>query len=182
MSLPNYITVLRIILVPFFFTELMSYRPGEEHHLRFALGLFICGTLTDALDGFLARVMKSKTELGTFMDPVADKLLLLSGFFGLLFVEALPYRPPLWITVTVVFREMLIIIALIGIYLLSGKIRVQPNFLGKCTTVAQMATLIVILLKWEFSFLLWHVMAVLTIASVISYFCRDIPKLLAKPA
>ena len=177
MSLPNYITFLRILLVPFFFTELMSYESGQEHHRWLALVLFAIATLTDALDGFLARMTHSRTELGTFLDPLADKLLLVSGYLALLAVEALPYRPPLWITVTIVFRDIMIIGGLILIYLLSGKVHVQPNFLGKCTTAAQMLTLIAILLKWPYSFLLWNVTAVLTIASFFVYFRRELTKL-----
>lgn len=177
MSLPNYITFFRIFLVPFFFTELMSYEAGEERHRWLALMIFAVAAVTDALDGFLARVTHSKTELGTFLDPFADKLLLVSGYLALLAVEGLPYRPPLWITVTIVFRDLMIIMGLILIYLLSGKIRVQPNFLGKCTTAAQMLTLIAILLKWPFSFMLWNLTAVLTMASLFVYFRRELSKL-----
>ena len=88
MSLPNTITFIRIILVPFFFTELVSYKPNAEHHLKIALILFMTAASTDALDGFLARTLKLKTELGTFLDPLADKLLLVSGFLALLAVPA----------------------------------------------------------------------------------------------
>jgi cardiolipin synthase len=182
LSLPNTITFVRIFIVPFFFTELISYKSGSEHHLRIAMILFATATFTDALDGFLARVMKCKTELGTFLDPLADKLLLLSGYLGLLFVDALPYKPPLWITVTIVFRDLMILIGLAMIYVMSGKIPVRPNFLGKCTTAAQMLTFIAILLKWEFSFLLWNTMAALTIVSFYSYFRREASKMMGPPA
>jgi cardiolipin synthase (CMP-forming) len=162
-----------MLLVPFFFTELVSYQPGKEHHLYIALGIFVAAVFTDALDGFLARIMKSKTELGTFLDPLADKLLLVAGYLALLFVSGLPYRPPLWITVTIVFRDIMICLALLIIFLITGKIRVQPNFLGKCTTASQMATLIAILVKWPYSYVLWNITAALTIASFFVYFRRE---------
>ena len=164
-------------MVPFFFTELLSYKPGEEHHRWIAIAIFVTAALTDALDGAIARLTKSKTELGTFLDPLADKLLLVSGYLALLAVDALPYQPPLWIIVTVVFRDLMIISGLAVIYLLSGKVRVQPNFLGKCTTAFQMLTLITVLLKWPYAYLMWNTMAVLTIASFFVYFRRDLNKL-----
>ena len=126
------------------------------------------------LDGFLARVTKSRSELGRFLDPLADKLLLLSGFLGLLFVQALPYRPPLWITVTIVFRDLMIVAGLVIIYLLKGTFPVYPNFLGKATTAFQMATLLAILLAWPVSILLCYITAILTITSFGVYTMREL--------
>ncbi len=139
-----------------------------------ALGLFAIASLTDALDGFIARVTRTRTSLGRFLDPFADKLLLLSGFLGILFVEALPFRPPLWVTVTIVFRDFLIIAGLVVLFLVNGSIEVRPNFLGKATTAFQMVTLIAILLGWKFSFLLWNVTAILTIFSGLTYIYREL--------
>jgi len=153
---------------------LVSYEAGQEQVRWAALGIFVLASATDALDGFLARVMKHRTLLGRFLDPLADKLLLLSGFLGLLFVEALPYRPPLWITVTIVFRDIVIVIGFIVIFLLTKEVRVQPNFLGKCTTAIQMATLVAILLTLEVSIVLWNLTAILTIASCLVYCFREL--------
>lgn len=177
MSLPNYITLLRIILVPFFFTELVSYQPGSEHHRWWAFAIFLTACFTDALDGFLARVLKAKTPLGTFLDPLADKLLLLAGYLGLLFVKALPYHPPLWITVTIVFRDLLILSGLLILFLITGSATVQPNFLGKVTTALQMATLGAILVGWKGAALLWYPTAVFTILSCFVYIGRELQKL-----
>lgn len=176
MSLPNSITLFRIVLVPFFFTELISYQSGEELHRWYALAIFIVAAITDALDGTIARLTNHQTELGRFLDPLADKLLLLSGFLGLLLVPDLLLRPPLWVTVTIVFRDLMLVFGLISIFIVTGRIRVQPNWLGKTTTVAQMITLSVILLQWHYAFLFWNLTAVLTIASLISYLFRDLIK------
>ncbi len=129
------------------------------------------------LDGFLARILKSRSELGRFLDPLADKLLLLSGFLGLLFVPALPYRPPLWITVTIVFRDLMIVLGLLVIFFLKGKVAIQPNFLGKATTAFQMATLLAILLVWPISIFLCYVTAALTIASFAVYAMRELERI-----
>ena len=177
MSLANYLTFLRILIVPVFFTELLSYGPGHENHRWIAFGLFLLASLTDAADGFLARVTGSKTELGKFLDPLADKLLLLSGYLGLLFVSSLTYHPPLWITVTIVFRDMVILMGLFVLFWLNGTIEIRPNLLGKATTAFQMITLLAVLLQWEFSFILWNTTAVLTIASFFVYIARELSKM-----
>ena len=174
MNLPNYITLFRIFLTPFFFTSLVSYQAGREHYRLAAFGILLVGSLTDALDGFLARVTKKRTRLGRFLDPLADKLLLLSGFLGLLFVTALPYRPPLWVTVTIVFRDMIIIFGLIVIFLMTKTVRIEPNLLGKSTTLFQMLTLLAILLKWPLSSFFWYVTAFLTILSCLVYIGREL--------
>ena len=177
MSLANYITLFRILLTPFFFTSLLSYESGKEYHRWVAFGIFLAASLTDALDGFLARIMKRRTALGRFLDPFADKLLLLTGYLGLLFVDALPYRPPPWVTVTIVFHDIVIIAGLVGIYITTGKVTIQPNFLGKCTTVMQMTTLVAILLKRQIAVVFWYVTAVLTIVSCLNYVLREARKI-----
>lgn len=174
MSLPNLITIFRILLVPFFFTELLSYQPGLEHHRWIALAIFLIASVTDALDGFIARATHNQTELGRLLDPLADKLLLLSAYLGILWVESLPFRPPLWITVTVVFRDFLIVTGMLVIYFVNKTMNIRPNLIGKLTTVAQMATVVAILLKSEFSPGLWTVMGAFTIISCLAYIGRGI--------
>lgn len=146
-------------------------------HRWIALGIFTLASVSDFLDGFLARSTAHATNLGKFLDPLADKLLLLSGYLGLLLLHNLPHTPPLWVTVTIVFRDLVVIGGMIVIFLATGTIRIQPNFLGKLTTALQMITLISILLFWEYSFILWNLTAGLTIASCLNYLIRDFRKL-----
>jgi len=91
LSIPNYLTLLRIILTPVFITSLISYSPEKEYLRYWALAIFALAGLTDALDGILARVLRQKTALGEILDPLADKLLLLSGYISLLFVDSVLY-------------------------------------------------------------------------------------------
>ena len=105
---------------------------------------------------------------------MADKLLLLSGYLGLFFVTHLDYEPPLWISVSIVFRDFVIIFGLITLFLVYGRIRVQPNFLGKATTAFQMITLVSILLELKYSPWLWNITAALTILSCFYYIGREI--------
>jgi len=177
LTIPNYITIFRVLLVPVFFTVLVSYTPEKEVLRWVALTLFAIASFTDALDGFLARVTHKQTNFGRFLDPLADKLLLLSGFIGLLFVNGFLYHPPLWITVTIVFRDMFIVMGLITIYLATGDIRIQPNLLGKATTAFQMATLIAILMNIKLAIPLCYVTAVLTILSCLVYIIREIRRM-----
>lgn len=177
MNLPNYITLFRILLVPFFFTALASYEPGMEHQRWTALAIFLTACLTDALDGFLARVTHQQSSLGRFLDPFADKLLILSGFLALLGVETLPYRPPLWVTVTIVFRDLVLIFGIVILFLVSGDVHIQPNLLGKLTTGFQMATLISIMAALKISAVLWYLTAALTILSLLTYLVRESKRL-----
>lgn len=177
MNLPNLITVFRILISPLFFIELVSYKQGEEYHRWAALVFLTLGILSDALDGFLARIMKCQTSLGKILDPLADKLLLLSGFLGLLWVAELPIHPPIWFTVAVVFRDLVVIIGLLTLILFTRKAEVKPNLLGKFTTFFQMATLLAVLAGASFSPALWNITGVLTILSGLSYLFRDLPKL-----
>lgn len=174
MTLPNYITLFRILLVPFFFTALVSYEAGEETIRWLALTLFLVAAISDALDGFLARLLKQQSQLGRILDPLADKLLILSGYLGLLCVEALPLHPPLWVTVTIVFRDMVLFAGLIIIYLIGGRLAIQSNYLGKLTTGFQIVTLVVLLLQMPVASYLWTLTAVLTIISCLVYVTREL--------
>lgn len=164
-------------MAPIFFTALISYQDGQEKYRWIAFYTFFIAVLTDALDGALARLLKSKTRLGQFLDPLADKLLILSGFLGLLFVSNLPHHPPLWVTVTIVFRDLVLVVGMIVLYLVSGELRIQPNFLGKVTTTFQMLTLLTFLLAWPVSVTISYITAALTIFSGVFYVLRDIRKL-----
>jgi CDP-diacylglycerol--glycerol-3-phosphate 3-phosphatidyltransferase len=181
LTLPNYITLFRILLVPFFFTVLVSYETGQETTRWLAFALFLVAAASDALDGFLARLLKQQSQLGRILDPLADKLLILSGYLGLLCVHALPLRPPLWVTVTIVFRDMVLFVGLIIIYLIGGRLAIQPNLLGKVTTGFQIMTLVALLLQMPVASILWTVTAVLTIVSCLVYVTREL-KLLGNAA
>ena len=177
MNLPNYLTLLRITLVPVFFTLLISYQTGSETCRVFALVVFAVASISDALDGILARLTCQQTELGTFLDPLADKLLLLSGYVGILWVARLPYRPPLWITVTIVFRDLVILGGMLVIFFVTRKVHIQPSLAGKLTTFFQMMCLAAILFKNSVAVWLWNTTAVLTILSGVIYVHRGLGQL-----
>lgn len=173
---PNLLTLLRILIVPFVFTTLLYYNPLQDSLRIWAAALFLIGSVTDALDGAIARFSNRSTELGRFLDPLADKLLLLSGYLGLFFAKGFPLLPPLWIIVTIVFRDLVILGGLLVLYLSSGHVQIEPNMLGKVTTAFQMATLVSILFLMPTSPLLWNITAALTIASGFVYVGREMAR------
>ena len=171
--MPNLITLIRISIVPIFFTTLIYYQPAKDYFRSIALGLFCFASFTDALDGYIARTRKQITQLGRFLDPLADKLLITSGYLGIFLAEGYPLVPPYWVVVLIVFRDLIIVGGLIVFYVSSSNAEVAPNFLGKLTTAFQMATMIPLLLLLPASALLWNVTAGLTVASGLSYVIRE---------
>lgn len=152
MTTANKVTILRILLIPFFVVELIYYvRTGNEIHRLLAILSFAITAILDGVDGYIARHYNQISELGKILDPLADKLLLLSGVVLLSFDNA-PYlrQIPLWLTGTIIGRDCLILIGMVVIHLTVGKVKVQPQFIGKCATVLQMVVVIWILLKWDF--------------------------------
>ena len=151
MTTANKITILRILLIPFFVVELIYYfETGNEMHWLAAILSFAVAAILDGVDGYIARQYNQKNELGAILDPLADKLLLVSGVVALSFNHG-PFlgQIPLWLTGTIIGRDFLILIGMVVIQLTVGKVVVHPRFIGKCATVLQMAVVIWILLKWD---------------------------------
>lgn len=142
MNLPNKLTLLRLVLAVFFVACLSLTFPG---HLAIALGLFLVASLTDYLDGEIARRCNLITDFGKLMDPLADKVLTASAFICLIPYEAIPA----WVVITIISREFLIT----GLRLLasSKNIILPAEKLGKHKTAWQMITILYFLglLAWK---------------------------------
>lgn len=133
---PNLLTVLRICLAPFLVSAILENR----YELGFAI--FIAAGLTDALDGVLARVLKQRTVLGQYLDPVADKLLLSTLFLVLMYKHLIPTT----VTVLVFGRDVGILLVAAVLYAVVGRREFGPSTLGKANTVAQVTAVAVVLL------------------------------------
>jgi len=132
LNLPNFLTLIRILSIPFFLVYLSYHRYLE------ALIIFIIGGITDFLDGFAARLMKQQTPLGTYLDPIADKLLVISSFIVLGVIDGIP----MWLAIIVVSRDVLIITGYgIIVFLTDERPEVKPSLIGKCSTLLQLLTL-----------------------------------------
>lgn len=172
MNLATKISLARILLVPFFVASILYYKPDRDF-LRFvALALFGIAVLSDAIDGFIARKFNQKTELGTFVDPLADKLLLISAFIVLTVRSAFPYKIPAWVTLIVISRDIMIALGSMLIYIFTQNLEIIPSKLGKITTFFQMMTIISALLHFEYSYIVWVITALFTILSGIGYLRR----------
>jgi CDP-diacylglycerol--glycerol-3-phosphate 3-phosphatidyltransferase len=147
----NKITILRILLIPFFVVEVLYYvRTGNEVHRTAALLTFAVAAICDGVDGYIARHYNQWSELGTILDPLADKLLLVSGVVLLSFNHGpLLGQIPLWLTVTIIGRDILLLVGLVVIQMTVGKVKVRPRLIGKLATVLQMIVLLWLLLKWD---------------------------------
>jgi cardiolipin synthase (CMP-forming) len=152
MTTANKITILRILLIPFFVVELIYYvRTGNEIHRLLAILSFAIAAILDGVDGYIAKHYNQISELGKILDPLADKLLLVSGIVALSFNHGnFLGQIPLWLTGTIIGRDFLILTGMVVIQLTVGKVVVRPHFIGKCATVLQMSVVIWILLKWDF--------------------------------
>jgi cardiolipin synthase len=141
LNVPNAITLVRILTIPAFLILLTSGRPG------LALAVFVAGGVTDALDGAIARLTDTKTELGAILDPLADKLLLLSSFCVLALMELVPN----WLTVLVLFRDVFLLAGYFFLFVFTGEwIDVRPSVVGKVTTFFQLGSvaLVLVSLSW----------------------------------
>ena len=154
MTTANKITILRILLIPFFVVELIYYvETGNEIHRLVAILSFAIAAILDGVDGYIARHYNQISELGKILDPLADKLLLVSGIVALSFNHGTFLgQIPLWLTGTILGRDFLILIGMVVIHLTVGKVVVHPRFIGKCATVLQMVVVIWILLRWDRDF------------------------------
>jgi cardiolipin synthase len=132
MGLANWLTIVRILLIPVFVTLLVYNR------VLLAFTTFVLAGLTDMLDGYIARTRGTKTRLGAFLDPLADKLLLTAAFVTLTykFSRILPF----WLTAIVLSRDLVLILVAVLIMLTGGQVHPAPTMLGKTSAVIQMVT------------------------------------------
>lgn len=174
MNLANRISIARILLIPFFVASVIYYN-GQRDYLRFAaLGIFLLAVISDGLDGYIARAKNQKTTLGSYLDPMADKLLLITAFICLSFAGNFPqgHNLPAWVVLIVISRDIIIILGSVVVYLMKGHLEIIPSKLGKVTTFFQMLTVISVLLHFKYSFIVWDLAVVFTVSSGIGYIRR----------
>ena len=142
MTTANQITIGRIVLVPFFVVQLLYYfRTGDELHRYLAMAAFLVATISDGVDGYLARHRGQATQLGSYLDPLADKLLMFSGLIVLsIEFESNPFeqRIPLWLTGVVIGRDAIVVTGSALLFAVLGNVEVKPLFMSKASAVLQM--------------------------------------------
>lgn len=173
MNLPNKLTVMRVILIPFFVAALL-YDNGSSQTMRVVANvIFIVASLTDLFDGKIARKYNLVTNFGKFMDPLADKLLVCSALICLIQLGQLPA----WVVIIIISREF--IISGFRLVAADNDIVIAASYWGKFKTVSQMFMLILLIADLGGAFnmiaqvLIW-VSLVLTIVSLIDYIAKNV--------
>jgi len=136
MNLPNSLTMLRILLIPFF----IGFLTYERYD--WALGALLIAGVTDVLDGVIARLADQRTKLGAYLDPLADKMLLTSAFVTL----SVLHLVPVWIAIVVVSRDLIIVAGTLLLHVTQTPLEVIPTALGKGTTLVQLSYLVLVLI------------------------------------
>lgn len=170
LTLSTIFTLLRVVLTPFIVGAMYF------HFWGISCALFIIAALTDIIDGKLARWRNERTFLGAALDPVADKFLLLSCFFTLTFVQSPLFAVPLWFVLIVLCKEVIVIGGACLIYMIFGDLEIRPTWLGKTTTVIQMAFIIWLFACYFFAWVpvktyyaMLGIMLLVTVCSCIQY-------------
>ncbi len=170
MNLPNLLTILRILFVPVLVNCLVY------GYYAYGLLVFLLAGLTDSLDGIIARTSNQRTILGTYLDPMADKLLLNACFVTLATLHLIPG----WIAIIVVSRDLILIVGTLILHLTETRFNIDPSWLGKSTTVIQLFYIVMVLawiiFKKDMSLLtpFLFLTAVVTVLSGLHYILRGI--------
>lgn len=170
LTAPNLLSLLRIFLVPVFLLMIIRQKVFN------ALVIFLVAAATDLLDGLFARIWHQKTKIGALLDPAADKLLGTSAFIMLtLPAFSFPNVIPLWLTVVVIGRDLLLAISAFILYRFTTQKNFSPSLLGKATTFCQMAVILLVLFfnstetSPPFLGLFFHLTLIATLLSGIHY-------------
>jgi len=145
-TLPNLLTIFRMVLIPVFVSMLFYQR------FVWALGIFVVAGVTDGLDGLFARRFQQQSPLGRILDPIADKMMLVTAFVVLSMRNVFPiplpkHLPvPFWVTITVISRDVFIIVGAAAINMVTGFRAFRPSYVGKVSTVVQIVTIAAVIL------------------------------------
>jgi cardiolipin synthase len=145
MNLPNVLTFIRILLIPIFVILIIN------RYLGWAAITFAVAGITDGIDGLVARLTHQRTELGAYLDPIADKLLLSSAFITLAIIDILPN----WLAVIVITRDVIILVGFLLMAFTNHRPNIRPSLLSKITTVFQISTILIFFITAYYPDLGW---------------------------
>ncbi|MDP2940202.1 MAG: CDP-alcohol phosphatidyltransferase family protein [Candidatus Omnitrophota bacterium] len=176
LNFANKVTIFRILAVPFFIASVLYYTPQRDVLRYISLGIFLLAVISDVVDGYIARTRRQKTKGGAILDPLADKILLISAFICLYTKNNFPLgiKFPLWVILFVISRDVIILLGAMIIYIVYGELEIVPTRWGKLTTFFQTASIIGILLQINFSFLIWYATVIFTAISGFGYIKKGI--------
>ena len=140
LTLPNFLTLLRMAIVPFFVIAVFA------HEFKFAVWIFVISGLTDVLDGWIARTFDLQSRIGALLDPLADKVLLTAAYISLSVPHGQAVVIPLWLAILTLFRDFVIMLMAFVFYMFEGIKSFPPTWAGKLTTVMHVLTVSLVLL------------------------------------
>lgn len=126
-NLPNLLTLTRILLLPFFVATLVY------NQYQYALIIFIVASITDILDGFIARITNQITDFGKILDPVADKFFLVTSFILMSNIGLIP----MWLAIIVISKDLIVVTGSVILYFVTHKLNIEPSILGKASSASQ---------------------------------------------
>ncbi len=147
MNLPNTISLARLFSVPILVWLILT------NHFNAAFWLFLAAGISDALDGFIAKHWKQSSKLGTYLDPLADKVLLMGVYITLGAIDQIP----LWLAILVVFRDLLIIGGVLLLHVSKAEVKLRTLIISKLNTALQILLIIFVLAELTFQHALWDV-------------------------
>lgn len=160
MTIPNLLTLGRILLTPVLAWLLL------ENKLRAALVVFFVAGATDALDGFIARVFNQKSRFGAFIDPLADKFLLVTSFVILAYIGLIPF----WLTAIAIGRDAMILCGVLILVLCRVKVEIRPLVSSKLTTFFQLLAILAMLGSWLVALPGWAYTGLFAVTAAVSVF------------
>ncbi len=135
-NIPNLLTLTRILLLPLFAVTVIY------HEYQYALLIFIVASITDFLDGLIARIKNQVTYFGTILDPVADKFFIITSFILMSNYELIPK----WLTIVVISKDIIVVTGCFIIYFVTNKLVIEPSFIGKVSSACQFILIGLVLL------------------------------------
>ena len=167
MNLPNKLTIIRILMVPVFVLFLLTELGGRFNNL-ITLVLFVTASLTDLLDGYLARKNNLVTNFGKFMDPLADKLLVCSALICFVATKQLPA----WMVIVIIAREFIIS----GFRLIASDegVVIAASYWGKVKTTVQIIMIIALIIEFPYALIIAWIAVILTVVSLVDYIGKNI--------
>ncbi|MFH1825097.1 MAG: CDP-alcohol phosphatidyltransferase family protein [Candidatus Firestonebacteria bacterium] len=167
-TLPNILTVLRILSTPLFVIFFKT-------DIKIATLIFIVAMITDILDGIIARINKSRSTLGSILDPLADKILINTAFLLLASTILIPD----WMVVTIISRDIILILGWLLIFIITSNIKIEPSIFGKFTNFLQSTSVILLLLLPQITILniYLYIMIVFTMISLLDYLIKGIKRM-----
>lgn len=173
LTVPNLITLIRILLTPLFIIFLIQGRYQK------ALIVFVLAGLSDLADGLIARLYHQKSPLGAYLDPLADKLLMAAAFVALSIARLIPS----WLTVVVLSRDVILVLGVLILRLADYSLEIKPSVWGKLTTTLQIMTVLLVLVGklWPLPMGVlpgcFYLTGAITAISGVHYICRELVRL-----